>query len=158
MKFLNHDINRTLLGLVISFLIFFIISSLYYEISLKRIASLNNENNESIDKITVNAIMERLNDSDRVRASALIDKVFLEEKYASLMIENEALDKEKIRLKEEATFLKSQLEYQKVKLEGPVAQFMLIQDKNGQMRFLKEKIDTLCFLLKSKNVSTDECS
>ena len=158
MKFLKHDINRTLLGLVAVFLVFFIVSSLYYEISLKKIVALKTKNNYSLNEITVQAIMERLNDSDRRKDIALIDKELLEERYVSILIENEGLVKEKIRLKEEIMLLKSQLEYQKVKLEGPTAQFMLIQNKNRQMRLSKEKIDALCFILKSKNISTDECS
>ena len=162
MKFLNHDINRTLLGLIIFFLIFFIVSSIYYEISLKKI--LNNKNGAGLNenRITAQLILEslneRLNDSDRMKKIALIDKEWLEEKYENLLIQNEALSKEKISLKEEINLLKSQLEYQKVKLEGPSSQFMLIQGKNQQIRLLKEKTDALCLLLQSKNVSTDECS
>ena len=159
MKFLNHDINRTLLGLIIFFLIFFIISSLYYEISLKKI--LNNKNDVRLNQITAQSILEslneRLNDSDRMKKIALIDKEWLEEKYENLLIQNEALSKEKISLKEEINLLKSQLEYQKIKLEGPSSQFMLIQGKNQQIRLLKEKTDALCLLLQSKNISTDEC-
>ena len=159
MKFLNHDINRTLLGLIIFFLIFFIISSLYYEISLKKI--LNNKNDVRLNQITAQSILEnlneKLNDSDRMKKIALIDKEWLEEKYGDLRIKNEALSKEKISLKEEINLLKSQLEYQKVRLEGPSSQFMLIQGKNQQIRLLKEKIDALCLLLQSKNISTDEC-
>ena len=157
MKFLNHDINRTLLGLIIFFLVFFIISSVYYEISLKKIINNKNNSNNKLDDITVQAILDKLNDSDRLKETALIDKALLGEKYKDLFIQSEALNKEKAQLKEEITLLKSELEYQKVKLDGPLAQFRLIQDKNQQIRQLKEKIDALCLLLKSKEISTNEC-
>lgn len=166
MKFLKHDINKGLLALVIFFLVIFIVITVYYENNIKSILDNQQQTNQKISEITAGLILETLNKSDiletlnksdKLKEIALIDKAVLEEKYSDVLGQYEILKKEKLALTEEVNLLKSELEYQKFKLEGPVEQFRLIQDKNKIIRQLKEKIDATCFLLKYKNVSTNEC-
>ena len=156
MRFINHDINKALLGLNVVFLVFFIISNVYYESSIRQVTKAKND--EMLKAITFQAILEKLNDSDRGKEMALLDRELLEQKYNDLYMQNELLAKEKQTLKEQATRLQSEIEYGKAKLEGPTAQFRLIQDKNQRIRLLKEKVQDICLLLQSNGISTDECS
>ena len=86
-----------------------------------------------------------------------MDKAALEDKYNDLVIRHESLKKEKMKLDDEIVLLKSELEYQKVKLDGPLSQMRLIQDKNGQIKELNYKIEILCSMLKNANFSAKEC-
>ena len=158
MKFLAKDVNKSLLVLMIFLLVLFITFTVYYEYTLRNISAGQNEHDKKFSELTAQAIFEKLNKSTRLKEIALIDKASLEEKYNDLAAQNENLKKEKITLQEEITLLKSQLEYQKVKLDGPVAQFRLIQDKNQQISQLKEKIDALCLRLKDSNSSDKDCN
>ena len=158
MKFLAKDVNKSLLVLMIFFLILFIAFTIYYEIALQNISAGKTDQDRKFSELTAQAILEKLNKSTRLKEIALIDKALLEEKYNDLVAQNENLKKEKMALQEEITLLESQLEYHKVRLDGPVAQFRLIQNKNQQISQLKEKIDALCSMLKYNNLSEKECN
>jgi len=72
--------------------------------------------------------------------------------------QNENLKKEKENLEQQIIVLKSEIEYNDVKLDGPVAQFRLIQDKNQQISELKMIIVSICSKLNSSSVFVKECS
>ena len=53
--------------------------------------------------------------------------------------------------------LKSEIEYNQVRVDGPLAGFRNIQDKNQQIQDLKNEIDVLCAKLKDNNIQSKEC-
>ena len=157
MKYIKKDVDRTLLVLIIFFLVLFLFFTAYYEAALRKTLNLEGQNSRKLSEITAQSILEKLNATDNVKKYALIDKAVLEEKYNELVIQHENLKKEKTKLEEELTLLKSQMEYQKAKIEGPVIQFRLIQEKNEEIKELKNKIDALCSMLKEDGSSVAEC-
>lgn len=143
--------------MIIFFLILFISFTVYYESELRSLSAKKGQNDRQLEEVTAQFIVEKLNSTERLNKLALIGKEFLEEKYSDLVVRYESLKKENSGLQEELTLVKSELEYQKVKIDGPVAQFRLIQDKNEQIRQLKEKVDALCQNLKENNISGEGC-
>lgn len=157
MKFLKHDIDKRLLVLVSFFIILLIIYTVYYEVTFRNFLSKKEEYDKQSGEITAQVILKKLNQTDKLKEIALIDKALLEERYYNLLVKSENLKKEKEALQEEITILKSQLEYQKVKIDGPVAQFRLIQDKNQQLKQLNDKLEAVCSKLRDYNISAEEC-
>lgn len=157
MKIIPRDVNKWLLVLIIIFLVIFTYFTVYYENTLRNIIYEKNLNEEKFSKITAQLILEKLNKTDKLNEIALIDKAVLEERYNDLIIQNQKLKNEIITLKNEITLLKSQSEYHQVKIDGPVAQFRLIQKKNDEIKTLKELINTICQTLQLKNISMKEC-
>lgn len=157
MEYIKKDTDRNLIVLIIFFLILFISFTVYYESELRGISVKKWQNDKQIEEVTAQVMLEKLNSTERLNKLALIDKEFLEEKYSDLVVQHENLKKENSGLQEELTLMKSELEYQKVKIDGPVAQFRLIQDKNEQIKQLKEKISALCQSLKENNISDEGC-
>ena len=156
MRFLTKDVNRGLLVVLTFFLIVFVIFTVYYGTKFRNI--INEKNNEKANMVTAELVLEKLNRSDQLKEIAIIDKAVLEEKYIDLVALNDNIKKEKAALQEEVILLKSEMEYQQAKLEGPVAQFRLIQDKNQEIKNLNEKIRLLCSKLKNYNDSAEGCS
>ena len=101
--------------------------------------------------------MQKLNKSDTAKELALIDKVMLEDKYNEILAQKEKLEGDKEALKGEITVLKSQMEYHQAKIEGPVAQFRLIQEKNAEIQKLNERIGLLCLQINNYNITLKEC-
>ena len=157
MKYLKKDVDKTLLVLIMFFLVLFLFFTVYYESALRKTLNTEGQNSKKLSEITAQSILEKLNATERIREYALMDKAVLEEKYNDLVIQHENLQKEKMKLQDEVIFLQSQLEYQKVKLDGPVSQFRLIQSKNQQIKELKNKIDALCSMLNDTNSYVKEC-
>ena len=157
MKFLTKDVNKSLLVMITFFLILFIAFTVYYQTQLRGVVSEKNKYDEKLGAITAQLIVQKLNKSNRLKEIALMDKVVLEDKYNELAAKNEQLQSETQSLKKEITILDSEIEYQKVKIDGPVAQFRLIQEKNQQIKQLKEIIDGICIYLKQKNMSVNGC-
>lgn len=142
---------------MIFFLVLFISVTAYYEYKLNKLLHQKNLDDEKINQMTSLLISSKLNETNEAASTALIDKAILEEKYNDLASEYEILQKEKEALKDEITLLKSQVEYHQVKIDGPVAQFRLIQNKNSEIGELKERISALCSKLKPQNISHEEC-
>ncbi len=157
MKFLKHDINRNLLILIVFFLLLFIFYTVYYENILRTVLTKKSDYDQNYSEFTAQAIMEKLNKTDKLKELAIIDKALLEEKYYELLVKNDKLRKDKESLANEVVLLKSKLEYSKSKDEGPTAQFRLIQDKNQQIKDLKDRLETLCTRLKNLNYEAQEC-
>ena len=157
MKFLTKDVNKSLLVMITFFLILFAAFTVYYQTELRGVVSEKNKYDEKIGAITAQLIIQKLNKSDSLKETAMIDKIVLEDKYNELAAKNEQLQSETQSLKKEITVLDSEIEYQKVKIDGPVAQFRLIQEKNQQIKQLKEIIDGICIYLKQKNMSVNGC-
>ena len=157
MKFLTKDVNKSLLVMITFFLILFAAFTVYYQTQLRGVVSEKNKYDEKIGAITAQLIIQKLNKSDSLKETAMIDKIVLEDKYNELAAKNEQLQSETQSLKKEITVLDSEIEYQKVKIDGPVAQFRLIQEKNQQIKQLKEIIDGICIYLKQKNMSVNGC-
>ena len=157
MKFLSKDVNKSLLVLITFFLIFFIAFTVYYQVELKNVVSKKNEYDEKIGMITAQMIVQKLNKSSNQQEIAQMDKVVLEHKYNELASENQKMESEKEMLKQQIILLNSEIEYQKVKIDGPEAQFRLIQEKNSQIQQLKENIKNLCLQLRQGNISAVGC-
>lgn len=157
MRFLTRDVNKSLLLMIAFFLILFIAFTVYYQIELKSVVTEKNTYDEKIGAITAQLILQKINKSNNMNEIAQLDKAVLEYKYNELAADNQKLEAEKEELKQQITLLNSEMEYQKVKIDGPVEQFRLIQEKNEQIRKLSEKIEKLCLSLKQKNISVNEC-
>lgn len=155
MRSLKHDINTSLLAMIIFFIVLFIAYTVYYETALRSI--LHKYNQDEADVLTARAVLTKLNRSDSMKEIAQIDKAIMEEKYNDLLSKNENLNNDKAALQKEIILLKSEIEYSGVKSDGPVAQFRLIQKKNEQIKELQEKIDALCMKLKAFNESMEDC-
>ena len=157
MKLIQRDVNKSLLVLNMFFLLLFLAFTVYYQIALKNTLKEKDGYDQKIGEITAQTVMQKLNKSDAAKELALIDKVMLENKYGELLAQREKLEDEKKALKGEITVLKSQIEYHQARLEGPVAQFRLIQEKNAEIQKLNEKIGLLCLKIDSYNITSKEC-
>ena len=157
MKYIKKDVNKTLLVLIIFFLVLFLFFTVYYEAALRKILNIEGQDTKKLTEITAQSILEKLNASENIRKYALMDRAALEDRYSDLVIQHENLKNERMRLEDEIVLLKSQIEYKNVSMGGSVSQFRLIQDKNGQIKELKYKIEALCLMLKNTNFSAKEC-
>ena len=158
MRFLTKDVNRSLLALIIFFLVLFIGFIVYSTSVLRGTAAEKYIYDEKLGKITAEIILEKLNKSDTVKDLALIDKAVLEYKYNELFSQYSKLNEQKEALEEEIITLKSQIEYADTRVEGPVEQFRLIQQKNKEISDLKETLQALCSKLKESNIPANECN
>ncbi|MEK6892201.1 MAG: hypothetical protein AABX25_03380 [Nanoarchaeota archaeon] len=158
MKFLKKDINRRLLVLIVFFLVIFIGFTVYYEYTIKKVLNAKSQTDDLLVGVTGNSLLQKLNQTDKLKEIALLDKAVLEDKYNQLSAQNENLKKEKENLEQEIIVLKSEIEYNDVKMDGPVEQFRLIQNRNKQISELKKIIDSICSRLNSSSVFIKECS
>lgn len=156
MKFLKKDINRRLLVLIVFFLVIFIGFTVYYEYTIKKVLNAKSQTDDLLIGVTGNSILQKLNQTDKLKEIALLDKAVLENKYTQLLSQNENLKKEKENLEQQIIVLKSEIEYNDVKLDGPVAQFRLIQDKNQQISKLKRVIQSICLKI-NNTIFIKEC-
>ena len=157
MRLIQRDVNKSLLVLNMFFLLLFLAFTVYYQLALKNTLKEKEEDTQKLGEVTAQAVMQRLNKSDAAKELALIDKVVLEDKYNGLVLQKQKIEEEKEALKGEITVLKSQIEYHHARIEGPVAQFRLIQEKNAQIQKLNEKIGLLCLKIYSYNLTSKEC-
>ena len=157
MKLIQRDVNKSLLVLNMFFLLLFLAFTVYYQIALKNTLKEKDGHDQKIGEMTAQAVMQKLNKSDAAKELALIDKVVLEDKYNWLLAQKEKLEEEKGELKGEIITLKSQIEYHQTRLEGPVAQFRAIQEKNSEIQRLNEKIGLLCLKINGYNITLKEC-
>ena len=157
MRFLTKDVNRSLLVLIVFFLIIFIGFTVYSTYVLRGTSEEKYVYDEKLGKITADIILENLNKSNSLKDMALIDKAVLENKYNELSSQYNQLNEQKDALEEEVITLKSQNEYANTRPEGPVAQFRLIQEKNKEISDLKKTIEALCSRLNENNISGKEC-
>lgn len=149
---ITRDINSKLLILIIFFLVLFIVFTVSYQSAISRIVS-----GKGIDDVTMNAILDKLNKSDQSKEAAMIDKVILEDKYNQLLEQKKSLEEEKKDLQDEIVLLKSEIEYNNIKVDGPLANFRNIQEKNQEIQDLKNEIESLCAKLKENNIGMREC-
>ena len=120
--------------------------------------SAKSQTDDLLVGVTGNSLLQKLNQTGKLNEIAMLDKAVLENKYNQLAAQNDNLKKEKENLEQQTIVLKSEIEYNDVKLDGPVAQFRLIQDKNQQISELKKIIDSICSKLKNSSVFIRECS
>ena len=158
MRFLTKDVNRSLLALIIFFLILFIGFTVYSTSVLRGTAEEKYAYDEKLGRITADIILEKLNKSNSLKDLALIDKTVLEYKYNELFSQYNWLNEQKEALEEEINTLKSQIEYANIRIEGPIAQFRLIQQKNKEISDLKEALQALCSKIEEINISTKGCN
>ena len=158
MRFLTKDVNKELLVIIIFFLVLFIGFTVYSTSVLRGTAEGKYIYDEKLGRITADIILENLNKSNSLKDIALIDKAVLENKYNELSGQYDELDEQKDALQEEVNTLKSQMEYAGIRVEGPVEQFRLIQQKNKEISDLKEILQALCYKLGESNISAKECS
>lgn len=154
---IKKDINKSLLVLMIFLLVAILSSITFYELKLRQVMGNYNKDRELYNWITANSIVEQLNRTSILKNTALNDKKYLEMKYDELSIQNKKLLNEIENLKSELVIVKSTEEYQKGRDGGPVVQFRLIQAKNAEIEKLKKKINELCLMLKSYNLTAAGC-
>ena len=157
MKLIQRDVNKSLLVLNMFFLLLFLAFTVYYQIALKNTLKEKDGYGQKIVEVTAQVVMQKLNKSDVAKELALIDKVVLESKYNELLTQKEKLEEDKEALKGEIIVLNSQIEYHQARLEGPVAQFRLVQEKNDEIQKLNERIGLLCSKISSYNITAKEC-
>ena len=157
MKLIQRDVNKSLLVLNMFFLLLFLAFTVYYQLALKNTLREKDGYDQKIGEVTAQAVMQKLNKSDAAKELALIDKVVLENKYNELLAQKEQLEEDKKALKDEIIILKSQIEYYQARIEGPVAQFRLVQEKNAEIQKLNEKIGLLCLKINGYNLASKEC-
>ncbi len=157
MRFLKRDVNTSLLLFIAFFLVMFIGFTIYYEYKLRYAVNEKKYSDELLGQVTARFVLSRPNNLSSISKLALIDKAVLEQKYSELVAQNENLKRDIATLQDQLTLLKSQIEYQKTKLDGPTEQFRLIQGKNEQIKDLNEKIKNVCIILKSRNITSEIC-
>ena len=157
MKFLKKDINSRLLVLIVFFLVIFIGFTVYYEYTIKKVLGAKSQTDDLLVGVTGNSLLQKLNQTDKLKEIALLDKAVLEDKYNQMSAQNENMKKENDNLQQQILLLKSEIEYNDVKLDGPVAQFRLIQEKNRQISELNKIINSVCSKLKNSSVFFKEC-
>ena len=158
MRFLTRDVNKSLLMMIAFFLVMFITFTVYYQIELKNVVSEKSKYDEKIGAITAQLILQKINKSNSLNEIAQMDKAVLEYRYNELAADNQKIQNEKEAFQQEIILLNSEIEYQKVKIDGPVEQFRLIQEKNQQISQLKKVIDLVCSKLNNSKVYVKECN
>lgn len=157
MKFINKDIDKRLLVLVVTLLVLLASLTIYYELTFTELLNKYNKNQEIFGGLTADAIIEDVNKTSNLKENVLRYKAYLEKRYDDLNTLNKNLKKEIESLKEELTLVKSQIEYQKAKEIGPTEQFRLFQSKNIEVKKLKEKIKEFCKKLQAYNITESYC-
>ncbi len=157
MKFISRDVNKGLLIMLVFFLVLFVVFTLYYQNILRDALMQKSEYSAKLNEITANLVSANISDSERRQEIAMIDKAVLEEKYYNLIAYVQGLEQKKSELESENTIMKSEIEYNKIKVDGPVANFRLIQKKNEEIKNLNNKISELCRQMKRYNSSIDAC-
>lgn len=157
MNFLKKDINRRLLVLIVFFLVIFIGFTVYYEYTIRKVLNAKSQTDGLLGGLTGNSILAKLNQTDKLKEIALLDKAVLEDKFNQILAQNENLKKERDNLQQQILVLKSEIEYNNVKLDGPVAQFRLIQEKNQVILQLKKTVEMICSKI-NNTLSVRECS
>jgi len=150
----HKDFEAKLLVLLIVFLVLLTSSTIYYETALRNIKSEYSVYKNEHPLITARAVAVPNSSSE---PSSLNNLQYLESGYRELHELNEKL-KERVRaLEDDLLTAKSKAEYQKAKDIGPTESFRLVQSKNMEIRQIKEKIQEICGILNSNNISYYEC-
>ncbi|MBI2660510.1 hypothetical protein HYX07_05080 [Candidatus Woesearchaeota archaeon] len=153
MGIIRRDINKTLVISVIVLSIIIVSIITFYEIRLMNVVLGYNQHIQLYNWATANAIVDLNRTIDLKNA----DRKYLEMKYSQLAAQNSKLLDDIENLRSQLILAKSTMEYQKARDGGPVAQFRMMQSKNTEISELKEKLDALCLMLNSNNLSAGEC-
>lgn len=157
MKFMQRDVDKRLLFLVISLLMLLVIIVIYYEINLNGITDKYNKYQKIFGGLTADAMIEEFNRTSSLKESVRKYKEYLEKRYDEMDTINKNLKNEIENLKAELTLVKSQIEYQKAKEIGPTEHFRLFQNKNEEIANLKKAIKGICEKLFALNASDRDC-
>ena len=152
MKFIQKDIDKRLLFMVITLLILLTAVTIYYAFAFEKLLKRYNKNQEVFGEITANAVVEQFN-----KTSFQNYKEYLESRYDELNTLNKNLRSELVDVKYELILLKSQIEYQKAREIGPTEQFRLFQSKNDEINKLNEKVKELCSDIEYHNMTNKQC-
>ena len=157
-KFIQKDINRRLLILVLVLLVLYSATTIYYETRLSKIMNQYKSEQQIFGGLSPNAVLQELNNTSDLRENVQKYKEYLGKKYDDLNTVNNNLKKEIESLQAEMRLIKSQIEYQKAKDLGPTEQFRLFQSKTEEIVKLKETIKKLCSDIKSYNITDLQCT
>ena len=152
MKFIQKDIDKRLLFMVITLLILLTAVTIYYAFAFEKLLKRYNKNQEVFGEITANAVVEQFN-----KTSFQNYKEYLESRYDELNTLNKNLRSELVDVKYELILLKSQIEYKKASDIGPTEQFRLFQSKNDEINKLNEKVKELCSDIEERNMTNKQC-
>lgn len=144
--------------LIIFFLVIFIGFTVYYEYTIRKVLNAKGETDELLGYLGAQSILDKLNQTGKLKDIALLDKAVLEDKYNQLSSQNENLKKENDNLQQQLLVLNSVIEYNNIKKDGQDGQFRLMLDKNQQIAQLKQTISSICTRLNSSSVFIKECS
>ena len=157
MKFIQRDVNKRLLFLVILLLVLLAMSTIYYVFKLKSLSDRYSKDQEIFGEITSNAVINDLNTSSNLQKKVKVYKEYIENRYDELNTLNKNLKNEVESLKAELSLVKSQIEYQKAKDIGPTENFRLFQNKNDKINKLREQVKELCSEIEAHNISNKDC-
>jgi chromosome segregation ATPase len=135
--------------------------SAYYEQKLKRFSNEQKTFQEKVLLTTGQVIQGQLNETTRLKESALKDKETLESGYIELKSENSALRKEKEKLQAEANSLQSELETEKSNFKKLQIHYKHVQDSlinaNEQISSLISRNTKLCEKIKENGIAEESC-
>ena len=157
MKFIQRDVNKRLIFLVVLLLVLLTVSTIYYGFTLKNLLDRYNKDQEIFGKITSNTVINDLNTSSNLQKKVKVYKEYIENRYDELNTLNNNLKNEVERLKAELNLVNSQIEYQKAKEIGPTENFRLFQSKNDEINKLRGQVKGLCSQLETHNISNKDC-
>ena len=158
MKFIQKDINKRLLVLVIVLLILLSSITIYYEAALRHVLNKYNKDHEIYGEFTANVVINEFNKTSNMKENAQKYKEYLEKRYDDLNTLNDNLRKNIEGLRAELNLVKSQIDYQKAREVGPTEQFRLFQNKNEEISKLRIIIKQLCTKLGAYNASDANCA
>ncbi|MEK6848029.1 MAG: hypothetical protein AABX65_00160 [Nanoarchaeota archaeon] len=83
MRYIRKDINKKLLYSIIVPIIFFVFFTVYYANALNNVILESNHNRSAENNITL--ILQKLNETSRIKDTALRDKATLQKRYDELI-------------------------------------------------------------------------
>ena len=97
----KKDINKILLYLIAVHVVLFTGFSIYYEASLRELSLESNMSKSKINDMVDSMVAEQLNETLKMREAAQFDRQTFEQKYYSVLQDNENLIKEIGKLNEQ---------------------------------------------------------
>ena len=94
----KKDVNKILLYLIAVHIVLFTGFSIYYQASLRELSLESNLSKSKVNELTDRMVSEQLNETMKMREAAQFDRVTFEQKYYSVLQDNENLIKELGRL------------------------------------------------------------
>lgn len=161
MKFIQKDINKTLLYLLLIPLILSILVAVYYQYKFKNVSVEYDKDKEELEVFTGRIVLEQLNKTISDQVTAQKGKELLEQWYSNLKAENEELKKQLEHLKNESSEFDFGANAQNIDLRKLHNRITMLQktltDVNVQIAEIAVKIRELCEETKSAGQKNEKC-